>query len=77
MLDEAFHVVSPARPNATYAWKVVEEAKAQMDRVRYLSLPDATPVAHLVTQHQAILDAIAAGRPPPPRQAVQDHLPRS
>ena len=53
---------------------MIEEAKAQMDRVRFLSLPDATPVAHLITQHQAILDAIAAGRAAAAEQAMKDHL---
>jgi DNA-binding GntR family transcriptional regulator len=53
---------------------VIEEAKAQMDRVRFLSLPDATPIDHLITQHQAILDAIADGRGAAADQAMKDHL---
>ena len=74
MLDEAFHRGLANAAECAYAWKVIEEAKAQMDRVRYLSLPDATPVDHLITQHQAILDAIAAGRGSAAEQAMQDHL---
>lgn len=74
VLDEAFHRGLANAAECAYAWKVIEEAKAQMDRVRFLSLPDATPVDHLITQHQAILDAIAAGRGSAAEQAMQDHL---
>ena len=62
VLDEAFHRGLANAAECAYAWKVIEEAKAQMDRVRFLSIPDATPIDRLIVQHQAILDAIAAGR---------------
>ena len=74
VLDEAFHRGLANAAECTYAWKVIEEAKAQMDRVRFLSLPDATPVDRLIAQHQAILDAIAAGRGSAAEQAMKDHL---
>jgi DNA-binding GntR family transcriptional regulator len=74
VLDEAFHRGLANAAECAYAWKVIEEAKAQMDRVRFLSLPDATPVAHLITQHQAILDAVASGKAAAAEQAMQDHL---
>ena len=74
VLDEAFHRGLANAAGCTYAWKVIEEAKAQMDRVRFLSIPDATPVDRLIVQHQAILDAIAAGRASAAEQAMKDHL---
>jgi DNA-binding GntR family transcriptional regulator len=74
VLDEAFHRGLANAAECAYAWKVIEEAKAQMDRVRFLSLPDATPIGHLITQHQAILDAIAGGRGAAADQAMKDHL---
>lgn len=73
-LDEAFHRGLANAAECAYAWKVIEEAKAQMDRVRFLSIPDATPVDRLIVQHQAILDAIAAGRAAAAEQAMKDHL---
>jgi DNA-binding GntR family transcriptional regulator len=73
-LDEAFHRGLANAAECAYAWKVIEEAKAQMDRVRFLSIPDATPVNRLILQHQAILDAIAAGRASAAEQAMKDHL---
>ena len=74
VLDEAFHRGLANAAECAYAWKVIEEAKAQMDRVRFLSLPDATPIDRLIVQHQAILDAIAAGRAAAAEQAMRDHL---
>src|SRR6187397_3063269 len=74
VLDEAFHRGLANAAECAYAWKVIEEAKAQMDRVRFLSIPDATPVDRLIVQHQAILDAIAAGRASAAEQAMKDHL---
>jgi DNA-binding GntR family transcriptional regulator len=74
VLDEAFHRGLASAAECAYAWKVIEEAKAQMDRVRFLSLPDATPIGHLIEQHQAILDAVAAGRGDAAEQAMKSHL---
>lgn len=59
-LDEALHRTIALGVGCDYAWRVVEETKAQMDRVRYLSLPHATPVERLIAQHERIVDAIAA-----------------
>jgi DNA-binding GntR family transcriptional regulator len=73
-LDEAFHHGLADATGCTYAWKVIEEAKAQMDRVRFLSVPDATPAGRIIVQHQKILDAIAAGRASAAEQAMRDHL---
>src|SRR5882724_9519688 len=55
VLDEGFHHGLAIAAGCTYAWKVIEEAKAQMDRVRFLSVPDATPMDRLIVQHQTIL----------------------
>ena len=74
MLDEAFHRDLAHAAGCTYAWKVIEQAKAQMDRVRFLSVPDATPVERLIAQHQDILDAIAAGSAGAADKAMKTHL---
>jgi DNA-binding GntR family transcriptional regulator len=74
VLDDAFHRGLASAANCAYAWKVIEDAKTQMDRVRFLSLPQATPVRHLIKQHQAILDAVASGRAAAAEQAMKTHL---
>jgi len=74
VLDDAFHKSLASAADCAYAWKVVEEAKGQMDRVRFLSIPDAMPTELPIVQHQAILDAIAAGRGAAAEKAMQMHL---
>ena len=73
-LDEAFHRGLALGIDCEYAWTVVEEVKAQMDRVRYLSMPQATPFARLVEQHTAILDAVEAHDQVRAEAAVRRHL---
>ncbi|WP_372423608.1 GntR family transcriptional regulator [Salinarimonas chemoclinalis] len=73
-LDEAFHYGLAMAADCTHAWRVLETLKAQMDRVRFLSLPDATPVDVLIAQHQAILDAVEAGAPEAAEAAIRAHL---
>jgi len=74
VLDDAFHRALAEAADCAYAWKVVEEAKGQMDRVRFLSIPDTMSTELPIVQHQAILDAIAAGRGGPAEQAMKTHL---
>lgn len=74
ILDDAFHRSLANAADCSYAWKVVEEAKGQMDRVRFLSIPDTMPTEVPIVQHQAILDAIAAGRGAAAEQAMKSHL---
>ena len=57
-----------------YAWKVIWEAKAQMDRVRFLRLSEATPMDHLIAHHQDILDAIVGKDADAAEQAMKIHL---
>jgi len=73
-LDDAFHQVLAASAGCEYAWRVVENLKAQMDRVRFLSMPYATPVETLIGQHRAIADAIAAHSPDKAEAAMREHL---
>jgi GntR family transcriptional regulator, rspAB operon transcriptional repressor len=73
-LDEAFHRGIALGVDCEYAWRVVEETKAQMDRVRYLSLPHATPVKRLIAQHEAIVEAVEARDPDRAETAMRLHL---
>jgi len=45
-----------------------------MDRVRFLSIPMATPVATLIAQHGAIAEGIIAGDPDKAEAAMRVHL---
>jgi DNA-binding GntR family transcriptional regulator len=73
-LDEEFHqrlAAAAGRPNS---WRVVEEQKAQMDRVRYLDMSDAIPMKTVMAQHLAILAAVDGGDERAAETAMRVHL---
>ena len=72
--DDAFHRGLAEAASLHEVWDVIEREKAQFDRVRYLSLPDGTPVDVLVRQHRDILSAAVGGRPAVAERAVRAHM---
>ncbi len=73
-LDEGYHQAIAGSANCDDAWRVLDSLKAQMDRVRYLSLPQATPLEVIIDQHARIVDAIEAGLPDDAEAAMHVHL---
>lgn len=73
-LDEKFHQAIARSADCEDAWRVLEGLKAQMDRVRYLSLPEATPLATIIEQHEEIVRAVARRAPEAAEQAMRRHL---
>lgn len=73
-LDETFHRTIALSVGRAHAWRVIEKIKAQMDRIRYLSLDDATPLTLLIEQHTRIVDGIEAGDPTAASAAMRTHL---
>jgi DNA-binding GntR family transcriptional regulator len=73
-LDEQFHQTIARIADCESAWKVLEGLKAQMDRVRFLSIPMATPVPTLIAQHDEIAEAIIAGDPDRAEDSIRVHL---
>lgn len=73
-LDEEFHRTIALSVGRAHAWRVIEGIKAQMDRIRYLSLDDATPLPLIIEQHQRIVDGIEAGDPTAAAAAMRSHL---
>ncbi|MHB1110957.1 MAG: GntR family transcriptional regulator [Devosia sp.] len=72
--DEAFHQAIAHSADCDHAWRVLEGLKAQMDRVRYLAMPDATPLETLIGQHAAIVDALGRHSPDDAETAMRAHL---
>lgn len=72
-LDELFHHTLAAAAGRAYAWSVIESVKAQMDRVRFLSVDDLH-VGRLIEQHERIVDAIEAGDVAGAETALRTHL---
>jgi DNA-binding GntR family transcriptional regulator len=73
-LDDAFHQAIANAAQCAAAWQTIENIKASMDRVRYLSLADVSPLDMLIEQHQAIYDALQAGDAAAAQAAMQQHL---
>lgn len=72
-LDERFHRQLSAAAGKNGVWRVIEESKSQMDRVRFLSTMQF-PMDKLVEQHTAIVDAIALGDAAAAENAMRMHL---
>jgi DNA-binding GntR family transcriptional regulator len=73
-LDEAFHRGFAEAVGCGHAWKVIENDKAQWDRVRFLTLPKASPMLDLARQHEVILDAVEQRRLDDAKAAMRTHL---
>lgn len=74
VLDEEFHRTLALHANREYAWRIIDSAKAQMDRVRYLSYDFASPTRELADDHSTLVDSIASGDPELAAHALKDHL---
>lgn len=59
--DEALHARIFTVAGYPGAWQAVQRIKLQLDRLRRLSLPEASTVRGLIDEHRAIVDALEAG----------------
>ena len=73
-MDDAFHQAIATTADCLYGWRVVENLKAQMDRVRFLSLPKATPFKNIINQHRQIAKMIKARDQEKAEAATKKHL---
>jgi DNA-binding GntR family transcriptional regulator len=72
--DDAFHRAFANAIAVGDIWTVLEREKAQFDRLRFLSLPNVTPVAVLIAQHERMIATVRARDPDAAEAAVRDHL---
>jgi GntR family transcriptional regulator, rspAB operon transcriptional repressor len=73
-LDEEFHRLLAEAAGRPSAWRVIEDVKPQMDRVRYLDMADAIPMSTVIAQHTTIVDAVKASDPDAAETAMRAHL---
>ncbi|WP_343117269.1 GntR family transcriptional regulator [Ostreiculturibacter nitratireducens] len=71
--DEKFHRTLAEGAGKGGAWKLIEGLKAQMDRVRFLSL-GRFPIEKLIGQHTDVVDMIAEGNVEKAEIAIRTHL---
>ena len=74
--DEALHGGIFAVGGHHGAWSAVQRMKWQLDRLRRLSLPDATTVTALIGEHTSIVDALEAGQIHAGKKRIRAHARR-
>ena len=72
--DEAFHRLVAETSGRLAAWRVVEEVKPKLDRVRVINMGLAQRRALVLRQHAAVARALADGDPEAAATAMRAHL---
>jgi DNA-binding GntR family transcriptional regulator len=72
--DDDFHRAIAEINGLHRLWRAVDLSKAQMDRCRYLSLPQPGHADATIRQHEAIVEALAANDAEAAHAAMKHHL---
>lgn len=72
--DDIFHCQIAEGIDCLAAWTAIEDLKAHMDRTRYLTLGEISPLNTLLAQHQTIFQALEAHDEAKAVQAMREHL---
>jgi DNA-binding GntR family transcriptional regulator len=75
-LDEAFHSMICEFGASAHIWKIINGAKAQLDRVRRLSFPLPSHLEVVLNEHIAVVDGLKLRDPDAAAAAMQVHLDR-
>jgi DNA-binding GntR family transcriptional regulator len=73
-LDEDLHRRLCDYSGHTIAWALSRRANGHLDRIRRLSLPDASYLTEMLAEHRDIVAALAAGDGPTAEAALRHHL---
>jgi DNA-binding GntR family transcriptional regulator len=73
-LDELLHQQFCELAGRSGVWRVIQHSKHHLDRVRWLSLPVAEHIPHLITQHRAVVDALGQRDPDIAEASLRVHL---
>lgn len=73
-LDEKLHRLFCEEAGLPKSWRVIQTVKQQMDRVRFMSLPEAGHLQLLLTQHRGIVDAVDRGQANEAGERMSAHL---
>jgi DNA-binding GntR family transcriptional regulator len=73
-LDDDFHRRLCDLSGREVAWRLSERTRGQLDRVRLLSLPEAGYRDQMLTEHRAVVAAVAAHDAPRAERELRHHL---
>lgn len=74
VLDESFHRTFCEFCELPRGWKMIQNVKGQLDRVRFLSLPEPGHLETLFKQHQAVVEAVRLRQPDLAAAQLKRHL---
>ena len=72
--DEEFHRTISQCAGSPRIWRIINNAKAQLDRVRRLNMPMPGQLDQIMREHQAIFDGLLSGRQARAARALKIHL---
>jgi DNA-binding GntR family transcriptional regulator len=75
-LDEAFHTMICEFGASSHIWKIINGAKAQLDRVRRLSFPLPSHLDVVLREHEAVVDGLKLRDPDAAAAAMKVHIDR-
>jgi len=76
-LDDRFHATICQLSGFPRLWRMIDAAKAQIDRTRFMALPEMGRADDTLTEHQGIMDALSARDPENSVALLIRHLDRS
>lgn len=74
MADEKFHRAISDCAGTPRIWTIINNGKAQLDRVRRLAMPEPGQLKRILAEHSAVADAIACNDVDGAVSALQYHL---
>lgn len=74
MLDDEFHQQLTVIADCPLAWDTIENIKAVMDRVRFLTLLEVSPPKEMIQQHYQIFEALKQHDADAAEAAMVNHL---
>ncbi|GEO37779.1 DNA-binding GntR family transcriptional regulator [Skermanella aerolata] len=72
--DEAFHALLAEISGYPGFWTVIQQVKVQVDRCRRLTLPEPGRLLKVISEHTAVVEAIAAHDPERAVKSIAAHL---
>lgn len=73
-IDREFHRILYEKTGILELWASVRRQSVHLDRLRRLHLPMPGKMQTVLTEHEAIVDAIVSGRPAHAEMALRKHL---
>jgi DNA-binding GntR family transcriptional regulator len=76
ILDEAFHAMICEFGASAHIWRIINGAKAQLDRVRRMSYPLVSHLDVVLDEHTAVVDGLKQRDPEAAAEAMKVHVDR-